>query len=163
VNRNVNDHVIQRTDLANYGVAEFWTRSGSSRDSAGDCEDIAIEKRWELIELGYPTEDLFYAVAYRHGIGLHVVLVAHTEAGDLILDSRSPAIVAWDRAPYDWVKRQLPGDETHWALIGAPPAPPAQAAPRDHLTVAQRDAQKEAQAANTDAPPVDAATAGPSH
>lgn len=160
VNRNVNDHVIQRTDLANYGVEEFWTRSGAGRDSAGDCEDMAIEKRWELIEQGYPTEDLFYAVAYRHGMGLHVVLVAHTEVGDLILDSRAPNITTWDRAPYSWVKRQLPGDEQRWALIDTLPA---NAAPRDHLIVAALDAPKEAQAANTGATSTDVAIGGPSH
>lgn len=126
VNRRVNANVIQRTDLQNYGVAEFWTRAGAGPGASGDCEDMAIEKRWELIDQGYPEEDLFYAVAYREDIGLHVVLVAHTERGDLILDSRSPYITSWQRAPYIWIKRQRPGDGMHWALIDAGSARPVQ-------------------------------------
>jgi predicted transglutaminase-like cysteine proteinase len=122
VDRYVNDHVRQATDMEVYGVPEYWNRSGVGPHARGDCEDLAIEKRFELIEQGYPAADLFYAVAYRRDLGLHAVLVAHTELGDLVLDSRTPYVMLWSHAPYTWVKRQTPGDSSTWALIdtGAP-------------------------------------------
>nr|QQZ51542.1 transglutaminase-like cysteine peptidase [Phenylobacterium glaciei] len=120
VNSYVNQHVVQRTDMQNYGVEEYWTRSGVGPGATGDCEDVATEKRQQLIEQGYPVEDLFYAVAYRRDIGLHAVLVAHTETGDLVLDGRTSRIVSWDKAGYNWVKRQAQNDPSSWVMIDHP-------------------------------------------
>jgi len=117
VDRYVNGHVRQIPGLEVHGVPDYWDRSGTGPGAAGDCKDLAIEKRLELIEQGYPAKDLFYAVAYRTDMGLHALLIAHTEIGDLVLDSRTPYIVLWNRAPYTWVKRQSPSDPSIWALI----------------------------------------------
>ena len=117
VDRYVNGNVRQATDMEVYGVEEYWNRSGVGRGARGDCEDIAIEKRLELIDQGYPPSDLVYAVVYRRDIGLHAVLVAHTELGDLVLDSLSSQIVLWNHAPYTWVKRQSVDDPSVWNLV----------------------------------------------
>ncbi len=117
VDRYVNGNVRQATDMEVYGVEEYWNRSGVGPGARGDCEDLAIEKRMELIEQGYPAEDLFYAVAYRRDIGLHAVLVAHTEMGDLVLDSLSTYITLWSRAPYTWVKRQSQTSSMVWTMV----------------------------------------------
>lgn len=120
VNRFVNANVRQRRD-ANVGDApEYWRPSGVGFGAWGDCKDIAVEKRQELIEQGYPAKDLFLAIGYRPDIGLHAVLVAHTADGDLILDSRTPYIVAWSEAPYVWVKHQSRQDPFTWVLFNAP-------------------------------------------
>lgn len=117
INLYVNAHVLQRTDLQIYGVEEYWTRSGVGPGAQGDCEDIATEKREELIDEGFPADDLFYAVAYRRDIGLHAVLLAHTEVGDLVLDSRSSKLSPWSKVDYTWVKRQISGPGRPWALV----------------------------------------------
>ncbi len=117
VDRYVNGNVRQATDMEVYGVEEYWNRSGVGPGARGDCEDLAIEKRMELIDQGFPPEDLFYAVAYRRDIGLHAVLVAHTEMGDLVLDSLSTYITVWNRAPYTWVKRQSQANSMVWNMV----------------------------------------------
>ncbi|PVX30471.1 transglutaminase-like cysteine peptidase [Sphingomonas pokkalii] len=119
VNRLVNGHVRQRTDLAQFGQGELWRRSGIGRDAVGDCEDIAIEKRLQLIAAGYPAERLFFAVVYRRDLGLHVVLVARTDAGDMVLDSRSPYVRPWSEAAYDWISAQAPGEAGRWKMVAA--------------------------------------------
>ena len=117
VDRYVNANVRQASDMEVYGVQEYWNRSGVGPRARGDCEDLAIEKRLELIEQGYPPADLVYAVVYRPDLGLHAVLIAHTEIGDLVLDSRTPELVLWNHAPYTWIKRQSPEDPSIWNLV----------------------------------------------
>ncbi len=117
VNRAVNSRVRAVTDMARYGVDELWNRTGMERGAAGDCEDFAIEKREQLIALGYPTKDLFFAVAFRADLGLHAVLVAHTDEGDFVLDNRSAYVTPWAKAPYIWVKRQSQDDPMRWGLV----------------------------------------------
>lgn len=122
VNRLVNSRVRQVSDWDNYGVEEYWTRTGIGTGAAGDCEDIAIEKREQLVSAGYPERDLFYAVAYRSDLGLHAVLVARTEMGDLVLDSRTPYVAPWYEAPYVWIKHQEPGRPSSWSVAAPRPA-----------------------------------------
>lgn len=117
VNRAVNSRVRAETDMARYGVEELWNRTGMERGAAGDCEDFAIEKREQLITRGYPAKDLFFAVAFRVDLGLHAVLVAHTDEGDFVLDNRSAYVTPWAKAPYIWVKRQSQDDPMLWGLV----------------------------------------------
>ncbi len=120
VNRYVNGGVIQRLDASVNGDDD-WRRSGVGQGARGDCKDIAVEKRLELIQQGFPASALFYAIGFREDIGLHAVLIAHTEAGDMVLDSRSPYIVSWSQAPYLWVKRQSSEDPRVWSMVSGPP------------------------------------------
>jgi len=117
VNRTVNHHVRQQSDLRAYGRAELWTPSGRGRRAVGDCEDIAIEKRLELIKAGFPPDNLFLAVGYARRIGLHVVLVARTGSGDLVLDSRAEGIRMWRDVPYSWIGAQSGQDPARWFSI----------------------------------------------
>lgn len=117
INRYVNSRVRALADQRIYGVEELWNRPGVRNNASGDCEDFAIEKRAQLIEQGYPPEDLFFAVAYRSDIGLHAVLIAHTSRGDYVLDNRSPYVTPWARVPYVWVKRQSGEDPQQWGLV----------------------------------------------
>jgi predicted transglutaminase-like cysteine proteinase len=114
VNRTVNRHVRQESDLRAYGRAEVWTPSGRGRRAVGDCEDIALEKRLELIKAGFPPDNLFLAVGYARRIGLHVVLVARTGSGDLVLDSRAAGIRMWRDVPYSWIGAQSGQDPARW-------------------------------------------------
>ena len=125
VNRSVNGAVRAISDQALYGVDELWNRPGVAKGASGDCEDFAIEKREQLIEQGYPARDLFFAVAFRADLGMHAVLVAHTETGDYVLDNRTPYVTPWNQVPYIWVKRQSREDSQLWSLVDEAPRQPA--------------------------------------
>ena len=117
INRLVNSRVRQATDMQLFGIDELWRPTGLDRMAVGDCEDFAIEKRILLLERGYPAKDLFFAVAFRPDIGLHAVLVARTQAGDMVLDNRSARVSLWSKIDYVWIKRQSGDNPSAWALV----------------------------------------------
>ena len=114
VNNHVNGRVHQQSDMASYGVPELWRPSGDGPHAVGDCEDLAIEKRIELIAAHFPADRLFFAVVYASGVGLHTVLVARLDSGDVVLDSRSAFIQPWSRTPYSWLSIEAPGAPLQW-------------------------------------------------
>lgn len=114
VNRLVNHVVRQREDRRTYGRDDVWNPSGGRMGATGDCEDIALQKRIELVQAGYPADRLFLAVGYGRRIGLHVVLMARTDSGDLVLDSREADIHAWRETPYQWIGAQSTSDPAQW-------------------------------------------------
>lgn len=116
VNKDVNRHVIQMTDIAAMGVGEYWRRLPAERP-VGDCEDIAIEKRIRLTQAGFPAERLFYGIAYVRNIGLHTVLIARLDEGDFVLDSLTPRIERWQDTHYVWLRKQVPGSPLQWERI----------------------------------------------
>lgn len=132
VNHYVNANVTQRADN---GSRDRWDRSGTGRDAVGDCEDLAIEKRVRLIEAGFPADNLYFAVGYQHAAGLHLVLVARTERGDYVLDSRTPYLNLWVNAPYVWIMRQATGQSNVWRSA----LPASSSGPARGRTVAATD------------------------
>ncbi|WP_394663075.1 transglutaminase-like cysteine peptidase [uncultured Sphingomonas sp.] len=114
VNHHVNSRVRQRPDAEIYGVGELWRRSGDGSNAVGDCEDLAIEKRAELIAAGFPPDRLAFAVVYSRAAGLHTVLVARTEMEDVVLDGRSPYVTNWSKVPYSWISVQSMNDPMLW-------------------------------------------------
>ena len=123
INRRVNARVRQASDRAISGVSELWRQPGLGRGAAGDCEDLAIEKRALLIAAGFPADRLFYAVAYQRRLGLHAVLVARVTGGDVVLDSRTPYLASWTEAPYTWVSRQSTADPMIWHQVASAALP----------------------------------------
>lgn len=119
INRFVNARVRQDTDRRAFGTEELWRRSGIGPAAVGDCEDIAIEKRAELIGEGFPPERLSFAVVYSMQAGLHTVLVARTDDGDYVLDSRSPYVRRWNETPYTWLSIQSRDDAMIWHSVNA--------------------------------------------
>ena len=117
VNARVNANVSQQSDERIYGRAELWRPSGDDRRAAGDCEDIAIQKRLELIDAKFPADRLFFAVVYRSGVGLHTVLVARLDDGDVVLDSRVNYIQKWSSTGYSWVSVQSPTAPSVWRAL----------------------------------------------
>lgn len=112
---DVNHTIRQRSDDEIWGTSEFWTRPTSS--AAGDCEDLAIEKRARLVEAGFDPRRLSYAVVFRRSIGLHVVLVARLPEGDMVLDSRTPRVRKWSDVSYRWLRVQAPGNPAAWHVL----------------------------------------------
>lgn len=117
INAHVNRHVVQQTDQQIYGRPEVWRPAGDQPGATGDCEDIALEKRLELLAAHVPAERLFMAVVYSHTAGLHAVLVARLADGDVVLDSRVNAILPWASSGYDWLSVESPQDPDRWFTV----------------------------------------------
>ena len=103
INRRINQAIRPEADLKHYGIADYWTLP---TDGKGDCEDYALLKRHELIELGWPSSALLMTiVSDEQGKG-HAVLIVRTEAGDFILDNKVDEVRLWNKAPYRFLLRQ---------------------------------------------------------
>lgn len=86
-------------------------------DGSGDCNTFALTKRRELIARGWPKEDLLLVTAVTERGEGHLVLVAHTDQGDLVLDNRVTRVVDWTRLPYRWISIQSPESPAKWLSI----------------------------------------------
>lgn len=84
----------------------------------GDCNRYALEKRRELIEMGWPRQALLLTSAITETHEGHLVLVVRTSGGDLVLDNRLPPVVEWSRLPYQWVSRQSERSPAIWLAVG---------------------------------------------
>ncbi len=96
-------------------------------DGTGDCNKFALAKRRALVELGWPRDALLLTAALTEQGEGHLVLVARTSAGDLVLDNRQAPVVEWSRLPYHWLSRQSERSPTQWLSILAQPAQMADA------------------------------------
>jgi predicted transglutaminase-like cysteine proteinase len=113
VNAHFNATVVPETDEDLYHVAEFWTYP----HGFGDCEDIALAKRRELIADGWPASTLLLAVVRESNGEGHAVLMVRTDRGDLVLDNQDGAVRVWNDTPYHYVKRQSQTDQSQWVDI----------------------------------------------
>ncbi len=126
VNRVVNETVASAEDIDIYGVEEYWTRPADVA-ARGDCEDYALEKRAQLIALGWPSESLAIAVAVAPRRGAHAALIAQTDEGDYVLDNLLESPTRLDSLNYVWVSRQVGPNLARWALASATSGPGAAA------------------------------------
>ena len=113
VNNAVNTRVQPVTDEVLYKVAEYWTYP----HGYGDCEDYALEKRRELIALGWPASTLLMTVVRQQNGEGHAVLTVRTDRGDLILDNQEGLVRPWDDTPYRYLKRQSQTNSADWVTI----------------------------------------------
>lgn len=114
VNSQVNRHVKQVDDIRSYSRPDVWRPAGTQPGATGDCEDLALEKRRELIASGFPAARLFMAIAFRQDVGLHAVLVARLEDGDRVLDSHDSFVRPVAKTGYAWLSLQQPGTPERW-------------------------------------------------
>jgi predicted transglutaminase-like cysteine proteinase len=113
VNASVNLAITPATDEEVYGRPEVWAYP----TTRGDCEDLVLLKRRDLIEKGWPVGDLLITVVrQRNGDG-HAVLTVLTDRGDLILDSLQPRVLVWSDTDYEYVKRQSELNSGQWMQI----------------------------------------------
>ena len=110
INAEVNTTIVPETDKDLYHVAEFWAYP----DGRGDCEDIALEKRRELIAAGWDASTLLMTVVRERNGNGHAVLMVRTDRGDLVLDNQSAQVLVWTATPYDFIKRQSQTDSGKW-------------------------------------------------
>jgi predicted transglutaminase-like cysteine proteinase len=83
----------------------------------GDCNDYAVSKRHELLDRGWPARALLLSEVVTNSGEHHLILVVRTRSGDLVLDNMTPQIRPWSRAPYRWVRIQMPNNSKLWATI----------------------------------------------
>jgi predicted transglutaminase-like cysteine proteinase len=113
VNAEVNLAIKPATDDEVYGRPEFWAYP----TTRGDCEDLVLLKRRDLIEKGWPVGALLITVVrQRNGEG-HAVLTVETDRGDLVLDSLQPRVLVWNETDYQYVKRQSETNSGQWLAI----------------------------------------------
>lgn len=114
VNASVNTNIKPMSDMELYGVEEFWTYPTSGY---GDCEDYALEKRRQLMELGWAPSTLLIAVVRQANGEGHAVLMVRTDRGDLVLDNQAGEVRLWNETPYRYLKRQSQLSFAQWVDI----------------------------------------------
>ena len=118
VNQRVNETITPITDQAHWGVGDRWDYPD---DGKGDCEDIQLLKRKLLAEAGLPRRAMRMTVVIDAEGDGHAVLTVRTDAGDLILDNKRDAVLAWNETGYEFIKRE--GSDTKaWVALGGEPA-----------------------------------------
>ncbi|GHD13167.1 transglutaminase-like cysteine peptidase [Tianweitania populi] len=115
VNTSVNRGFKQRDDKPGLSGDQWGMPTA---DAGGDCEDLAIMKKAELLKRGWPASTLLLTVGTLNGAG-HAVLTVRTSKGDLVLDNMTDAIKPWSRTPYKYFARQKPnaGGGSEWTRI----------------------------------------------
>jgi predicted transglutaminase-like cysteine proteinase len=111
VNGDVNAQITERNDAEN----DTWTLF----PRFGDCDDFAVSKRHELIARGWPAPALRLAIGVTAENQGHMVLVARTNRGDLVLDNRDDRVKPWQDADLAWTSIQSLDDPQIWHRISA--------------------------------------------
>ena len=76
-------------DLDTMKVADLWANAGETLERGkGDSEDIAIVAMQALKLAGWSPRDLYISVGRDRGVGAHVVLLARTPHGFMVLDDK---------------------------------------------------------------------------
>lgn len=119
INRLVNQNIGGITDDDHYhiyakGIANWWTYPD---DGMGNCNDYAILKKRLLVEAGWPTSSLFLTVVLDHQNEGHLVLMARTDRGDVILDNLTDRVLLWHETGYTYLKRQSSEDPDVWVAF----------------------------------------------
>ena len=100
INRAVNASIRPMSDMAQYGVDDFWAAPLATLESgAGDCEDYAIVKYVALLRSGTIPDDLRLVIVRdrRRNVD-HAVVAVRFEGAWLILDNRQLILVNAEEA-----------------------------------------------------------------
>jgi len=109
VNREVNRSIVPRAET---GI-ETWRVA----PTAGNCHDYAVTKRHELLARGWPSKALILAEVVTASGEHHLVLVARTHDGDLVLDNLSATVRPMALTRYQWVRAQSPKNPNFWSTV----------------------------------------------
>ncbi|QNP82571.1 transglutaminase-like cysteine peptidase [Agrobacterium tumefaciens] len=120
VNNAVNVEIDQRTDMEVWGYEDYWEYPYKG---AGDCEDLALEKRRRLLQSGFAVSNLLITVVRDERGEGHAILTVRTDRGDFILDNMKAKVLRWDETAYTYLKRQSTDHAGRWVDIEGPAAP----------------------------------------
>ena len=117
VNTKVNREIIAQPQN-DPPAAEQWV----IKPAEGDCNDYAVTKRHDLIERGWPSDALLLTEVSLKSGEHHLVLVARTNEGDLILDNLHQTIrtVAEANTDYKWVRMESERNPLYWSKVRLP-------------------------------------------
>jgi len=106
VNTAVNLEIRFVLDKIQYNIEEFWTYPISGM---GDCEDVALEKRFRLTNLGIPRGALRIAIVHnRKTLTSHALLLVETTRGTYAMDRFTNQLLLWYQLPYNFESRERP-------------------------------------------------------
>lgn len=105
-----NDHY----GIYKLGIINWWTYPD---DGGGNCNDYVLLKKKLLVEAGWPRSALLLTVVLDTRNEGHLVLMARTDDGDLILDNLTDTIKTWDATGYTFIKRQSANDPNNWVRL----------------------------------------------
>ena len=114
INREINATVPEISDLAQYGELERWALPTAR---GGDCEDIAMRKKSDLIEAGIAPQGLMLSTVLDRDLNAHAVLVFRSESGDLVLDNLTDRILPWAETGYSFLRMQDPASPDRWRAV----------------------------------------------
>jgi predicted transglutaminase-like cysteine proteinase len=86
----------------------------------GDCNDYAVTKRHELLQLGLASSAVRLAVVKTTDGTGHLVVVVATTRGDVVLDNLTDDIRLWEETDYKWLKIQSKSDPHYWVGLKSP-------------------------------------------
>jgi predicted transglutaminase-like cysteine proteinase len=109
INRAVNRAIRPQSD----GRFDSWDIGVA----AGDCEDYALQKRKELIALGWPTDRLRIAVGRTARGEPHAVLLVRIGGVDYVLDNLHDRVLPWDRTGHVFLMLQDRHDPRAWHTL----------------------------------------------
>jgi len=106
INTTVNFEIRFSLDKIQYDKEEFWTFPISGM---GDCEDVALEKRFRLTKLGIPRGALRIAIVHnKKTLTSHALLLVETTQGTYAMDRFTNQILLWYQLPYNFEARERP-------------------------------------------------------
>lgn len=114
VNRSVNASTREVTDRTQYRTAEKWALPTAK---GGDCEDIALLKKKELVKAGVDPKRLLIATVLDRRKSGHAVLIYRSSNGDMILDNQTNQIKPWATTKYLFLRMQDPNQPHRWVGV----------------------------------------------
>jgi predicted transglutaminase-like cysteine proteinase len=121
INRQVNLAIEPVSNMDHWGtMLDHWDYPV---DGKGDCKIYALEKRRELMALGFPRQALLMTIVRDLEGNGHTILTVKTDRGEIILDNMVDDIKGWEATGYTFIKRQSQRDPNQWVSIGPAPAP----------------------------------------
>lgn len=114
VNSRVNASIREVSDQEHHGRPDVWS---IPTDGRGDCEDFALTKRHQLIELGWPSSALLMTVVRNQRGEGHAVLTVVTDDGDLILNNQTGQILDSADSGLTFFTRQSTANPRVWVTL----------------------------------------------
>ncbi len=116
VNRMVNITIEPVSNMDHWGtILDHWDYPV---DGKGDCKIYALEKRRELLALGFPRQALLMTIVRDLDGNGHTILTVKTDRGEIILDNMVDEIRGWEETGYRFIKRQSQNDPNVWVSVG---------------------------------------------
>lgn len=114
INSQVNATTRSITDQSQYQTEERWALPTSR---GGDCEDLALLKKRDLIRAGINPRRLLIATVLDTQRNSHAVLIYRSADGDLVLDNLTNQIRLWSATRYLFLRMQNPQNPSSWVGI----------------------------------------------